>query len=143
LKLNENLKRYDMGHKMDNTTSRPSGTIMIVDDELFFREMLRDVLSEAGFTIVAEASDGIEAVDKFRKHHPEITIMDIFMPEENGIAAIKEIISIDKNAKVLIYTGIGFDEDVEVALKAGAKEVILKSFSPEEVTEVINKVLAG
>jgi two-component system chemotaxis response regulator CheY len=128
---------------MENTSAKASRTIMIVDDELFFREMLRDVLSEAGFTIVAEASDGIEAVDKFRKHHPEITIMDIFMPEENGIAAIKEIISIDNNAKVLIYTGIGFDEDVEVALKAGAKEVILKSFSPEEVTEVINKVLAG
>jgi two-component system chemotaxis response regulator CheY len=131
-----------MGHKMDNTASRPSGTIMIVDDELFFRKMLRDVLMEAGFTIVAEASNGIEAVAKFREHRPEITVMDIFMPEENGISAIKKIISFDKNAKILIYTGIGFDEDVEVALKAGAKEVILKSFSPEEVTTVINKVLA-
>jgi two-component system chemotaxis response regulator CheY len=102
--------------------------------------MLRDILVEAGFTIVAEASNGIEAVDMYRKHRPEITIMDIFMPEENGIAAIKEIIAIEKNAKVLIYTGVGFDEDIEVALQAGAKEVILKSFSPEEVTAVVNKM---
>jgi two-component system chemotaxis response regulator CheY len=130
-----------MGNKMDNTASRPSGTIMIVDDELFFRQMLREILVEAGFTIVAEASNGIEAVDKFREHRPDITIMDIFMPEENGIFAIKKIISFDKNAKILIYTGIGFDEDVEVALKAGGKEVILKSFSPGEVMAVVNKVL--
>jgi two-component system chemotaxis response regulator CheY len=128
---------------MEDITPRPSGTIMIADDELFFRQMLRDMLVEAGFTVVAEASNGIEAVDKYRKHRPEITIMDIFMPEENGIAAIKEIIAFDKNAKVLIYTGIGFDEDAEVALRAGAKEVILKSFSPEEVTAVIKKVLTG
>lgn len=116
---------------------------MIVDDEFFFRQMLRDMLVEAGFTIVAEASNGIEAVDMYRKHRPEITIMDIFMPEKNGVAAIREIIAFDKNARVLIYTGIGFDEDAEVALQAGAKDVILKSFSPEEVTAVINKVLTG
>lgn len=128
---------------MENTSAKASGTIMIVDDELFFRQMLADILMEAGFTIVAEATNGIEAVDNYRKHRPELTIMDIFMPEENGIAAIKDIISIDKNAKILIYTGVGFDEDVEFALKAGAKEVILKSFSPEEVVSVINNVLAG
>jgi len=128
---------------MDNTSVKASRTVMIVDDELFFRQMLRDILVEAGFTIVAEASNGVEAVANYRKYRPEITIMDIFMPEENGVAAIKEIIAYDKNARVLIYTGIGFDEDAEVALQAGAKEVILKSFSPEEVMAVINKVLTG
>ncbi len=128
---------------MDNTSAKASRTVMIVDDELFFRQMLRDILVEAGFTIVAEASNGIEAVDMYRRHRPNITIMDIFMPEKNGLAAIKEIIAFDKNAKILIYTGIGFDEDADVALQAGAKDVILKSFSPEEVTAVISKVLAG
>ena len=128
---------------MNNAIPRQSGTIMIVDDEFFFRQMLREMLVEAGFTVVVEASNGIEAVDMYRKHRPEITIMDIFMPEENGIAAIKEIIAFDKNAKILIYTGVGFDEDVEVALRAGAKEVILKSFSPEEVMAVVNKILTG
>ncbi len=128
---------------MGNSTAKAAKTAMIVDDELFFRQMLRDVLAEAGFTVVAEAANGIEAVDNYRKHRPDITIMDIFMPEENGVAAIKKIIAFDKDARVLIYTGIGFDEDAEVALQAGAKDVILKSFSPEEVTEVINRVLAG
>ncbi|HEX9023443.1 MAG TPA: response regulator [Geobacteraceae bacterium] len=128
---------------MDNASSQASPTVMIVDDELFFRKMLRDVLSKEGFRIIAEASDGDEAVALYRKHRPDITVMDIFMPEKNGIAAIKEILSFDGNAKVLIYTGIGFDEDVEVALQAGAKEVLLKSFSPEEVTEVVNRVLSG
>ncbi len=128
---------------MDSTTSSVSATVMIVDDELFFRKMLRDILSKEGFTIIAEASDGDEAVAQYRRHRPMITIMDIFMPEKNGIAAIKEIRAFDKDAKVLIYTGIGFDEDVEVALQVGAKEVVLKSFSPEEVIEVVNRVLAG
>jgi two-component system chemotaxis response regulator CheY len=128
---------------MDSSDTRPSGTIMIVDDEPFFRRMLRDVLVDAGYLIVAEASNGIEAVEKYRNCRPEITVMDIFMPEENGIAAIKDIIAFDKEAKILIFTGVGFDEDVEVALQAGAKEVILKSFSPEEIKSVVNKLRTG
>ena len=128
---------------MDNTSARPSKTVMIVDDELFFREMLRDVVVNAGYKVVAEAMDGNEAVEKYRIHRPDITIMDIFMPEMNGIDAIKEIIAFDADARVLIYTGMGFDEDVELALKSGARDVVLKNFFPEEVMEVINRVLAG
>ncbi len=128
---------------MDNSSAKPSAKVMIVDDELFFREMLRDVVVNAGYKVVAEAMDGNEAVEKYRLHRPDITIMDIFMPEMNGIDAIKEIIAFDADARVLIYTGMGFDEDVEVALKSGAREVVLKNFLPEEVIEVINRVLAG
>ena len=128
---------------MENSSTQSSVTVMVVDDEFFFREMLRDVLASGGFKVVAEASNGVEAVELYRRLRPQITIMDIFMPEQNGIDAIKEIIAFDKDAKVLIYTGLGFDDDVEVALKAGAREVILKTFFPEEVTAVINKVLAG
>ena len=128
---------------MDNTSAWPSKTVMIVDDELFFREMLRELLVNAGFKVVAEALDGNDAVEKFRRHRPDITIMDIFMPEKNGIDAIKEIIAFDPNARVLIYTGLGFDEDVAVALQAGARDVVLKNYFPDEVTDVINRVLAG
>jgi len=128
---------------MDNTSAKPSAKVMIVDDELFFREMLRDVVVNAGYKVVAEAMDGNEAVEKYRIHRPDITIMDIFMPEMNGIDAIKEIIAFDADARVLIYTGMGFDEDVELALKSGARDVVLKNFFPEEVMEVINRVLAG
>jgi two-component system chemotaxis response regulator CheY len=128
---------------MDNRSAKLSAKVMIVDDELYFREMLRDVVVNAGYKVVAEAMDGNEAVEKYRIHRPDITIMDIFMPEMNGIDAIKEIIAFDADARVLIYTGMGFDEDVELALKSGARDVVLKNFFPEEVMEVINRVLAG
>ncbi len=128
---------------MDNSSSRVSRTIMIVDDELFFRELLRDMLEKEGFTIVAEATDGAEAVAKYRDHRPEITIMDIFMPGENGIDATREIVSFDENAKVLICSGIGYDDDIEAAMKAGARGIIVKPFFPAEVMETIAKVMGG
>ena len=126
---------------MDTHSSHVSRTVMIVDDELFFRELLRDILQKKGFTVVAEATDGTDAVAKYRSHRPEITIMDIFMADKNGIDATKEIISIDRNAKVLISTAIDFDDNVEFALKAGAKGVISKPFIADEITEAINNVL--
>ena len=128
---------------MDNTSAGDAATVMIVDDELFFREMLRDVLVNAGFKVVAEASDGVEAVQMYRRHRPQVTVMDIFMPEQNGIETIKEIVSLDPCAKILIFTGMGFDEDVEVALNAGARDVILKNFLPDEIVGAINMTLSG
>ena len=119
-----------------------SRTVMIVDDELFFRELMRDILTNAGFTIVAEAVDGGEAVEKYRAHRPAVIIMDIFMPGTNGIEATREIVSFDNNARVLICSGVGYDENVEAALKAGAREVIFKPFIPEEVMLAIDKALA-
>ncbi len=115
---------------------------MIVDDELFFRELLRDILSNAGFTVVAEAADGSEAVEKYRSLRPAAIIMDIFMPGTNGIEATREIVSFDHNARVLICSGVGYDENVEAALQAGAREVIFKPFIPEEVTQSLDKALA-
>jgi two-component system, chemotaxis family, chemotaxis protein CheY len=127
---------------MDHISAKPAATVMIVDDELFFREMLRELLVNAGFKVIAEALDGNDAVEKYRRFRPDITIMDIFMPEKSGIDAVKEIIAFDANARVLIYTGLGFDEDVELALQSGARDVVLKTYFPEEVTDVINRVLA-
>jgi two-component system chemotaxis response regulator CheY len=116
---------------------------MIVDDELFFRELLRDMLEKEGFTIIAEATDGAEAVAKYRELRPEITIMDIFMPGENGIDATSEIVTFDENAKVLICSGVGYDDDIEAATKAGARGIIFKPFFPAEVMETIANVMGG
>jgi two-component system, chemotaxis family, chemotaxis protein CheY len=127
---------------MDKALASGAATVMIVDDEFFFREMLRDVLVGGGFDVVAESSDGVEAVQKFRQHRPQLTVMDVFMPEMNGIDAIREIISIDPEAKIVIFTGMGFDDDVEFALKAGASDVVLKNYLPEEMIEVLNRVLS-
>ena len=112
-------------------------TVMIVEDELFFRELLRDILEKADYTVVAEAADGIEALAKYRQLRPDIIIMDIFMPGKNGIEATQEIVSFDPQAKVFMCSGVGYTEDVEAALQAGAKGVILKPFFPEEILQVI------
>lgn len=127
---------------MDTNSSHLHKTIMIADDELFFRKLLRDILEEEGFTVVAEAVDGVEAVERYCLHRPEITIMDIYMPGKNGIDAMKEILLLDKNAKVLICSGSGYDDDVKFAFKVGARDAILKPFIRKEVTEIINKVMS-
>jgi two-component system, chemotaxis family, chemotaxis protein CheY len=124
-------------------TSLSNKTAMIIDDELFFREVLRDILTKGGFTVVAEVADGSEAAAKYRIHRPAITIMDIFMPGKNGIEATQEIVAFDKDAKVLICSGVGFDEDIEAAYQAGARGVILKPLIPAEIMETINKVLGS
>ena len=128
---------------MDNSSSQTSRTIMIVDDELFFRELLRDMLEKEGFTIIAEATDGADAVAKYRELRPEITIMDIFMPGQNGIDATREIVSFDEKARVLICSGVGYDDDIEAATQAGARGIIFKPFFPAEVMETIAKVMEG
>lgn len=126
---------------MDSNTSPVNGTIMIVDDEIFYRKSLRDLLEEEGFTVVAEAVHGKDAVEKFKLFRPLITIMDIFMPVENGFDAMKKIMSVDGNAKIFICSGADFDENVEAALKLGAQGVILKPFIRDELVGALNKVI--
>lgn len=126
---------------MDNNSSHAAGTILIVEDEFFFRELLRDILEKEGFTVVAEAADGVEGVEKYRLIRPDLTIMDIFMPEKNGIDATREILSGDADARILICSGTGYDEHVEDAMQAGARGVIYKPFFPQEVVDIINKVM--
>ena len=117
-------------------------TIMIVDDELFYRQVLRDMVGQAGFTVVAEATDGEEVLAKYLACHPTVTIMDVFMPKKNGIEAIREIIAADSNAKVLVSTTTGLDDEIQAALQAGAKGMISKPFMADEVATVIRQVLA-
>lgn len=117
-------------------------TVLVVDDERFFRELLRELLEKEGFIVVAEAANGDEAVEKFRAFRPAVTVMDIFMPEKNGIDATREIVSLDGNARVLICSGVGYDDDIQAALQAGARDIIYKPFMPEEVKASIAKALA-
>ncbi|MRR06734.1 MAG: response regulator [Deltaproteobacteria bacterium] len=127
---------------MINNLTQNSKTIMIVDDELFFRKLLRNLLTEKGFTVVAEAADGVEAVEKYSLHRPELSILDIYMPRKNGFDATQDILSLNPKAKVVICSGLGYDEDVKAALSLGAKDVILKPFIPHEVIEIVSRVLA-
>ncbi len=126
---------------MNKASSR--GTIMIVDDEVFFREILREILEEEGYEIIAEAANGTEAVEKYSIHHPMLTIVDIYMQGGNGLDTAKEIFSINKDARVIMCTGSGYDDDVKAALEIGAADMILKPFIPEELIETIRKVMEG
>lgn len=115
-------------------------TVMIVDDSLFMRKMLRDILTEEGYQIVAEASDGEEAVARFKEYAPDLVTLDIVMPNKTGIEALQEIMALDPNARVVMCSAIGQESLTAQATQAGAKAFILKPFNPELVTRVLREV---
>lgn len=114
--------------------------VMVVDDALFMRNILRGILEEAGCEIIAEAADGMDAVVKYREFRPDITTMDIIMPVKNGIEALSEIIAFDSNARVIMCSAVGQEALVQASQAAGALDFIIKPFNPEDVVEVIKRV---
>lgn len=118
-------------------------TVMIVDDSLFMRKMLRDILEEEGYQIVAEASDGEEAVTKYQEFHPDLVTMDIVMPNKTGIEALQVIMVLNPQARVVMCSAIGQESLTAAATQAGAKAFILKPFNPELVARVVKEVAEG
>ena len=117
--------------------------VMIVDDALFMRNMLRNIFSESGFEVIGEAQNGSEAVEKYAQLRPELVTMDIVMPEKSGIEALKEIVAIDGSARIIICSALGQESLIMEALEAGARDFIVKPFKPAKVIEVAQKVLSG
>lgn len=115
--------------------------VLIVDDAAFMRMMIKDILTKNGFEVVGEASDGAQAVEKFKELHPDLVTMDITMPEMDGIAALKEIKQIDGSAKVIMCSAMGQQAMVIDAIQAGAKDFIVKPFQADRVIEAIKKTL--
>ncbi len=118
-----------------------SERVMLVDDTAFMRRMLRDILVKAGFEVVAEAGNGREAVEKYRQTHPDLVIMDITMPEMDGIAAVREIIAGDPEARIVMCSALGQQEMILESLEAGAQDFVMKPFMPQKVLETVRKVL--
>lgn len=118
-----------------------SHTAMIVNNTPFSREKLRKILGRWGYTVVAEAADGLEAVTKFCEFRPSVTFMDIIMPGKNGIDATKDIISCDGNAKVIMCSMSEHDSLIKAARDAGAAGIIFKPFKAEQVIEVLDLVM--
>jgi two-component system chemotaxis response regulator CheY len=117
--------------------------VLIVDDALFMRTMLRNIFVESGFDVVGEAGNGVEAVEKYRQLAPDLTTMDIVMPERNGIEALKQIVALDPRARVIMCSALGQESLIIEALDAGARDFIVKPFKPAKVVEVAQKVLAA
>ncbi|CCQ93023.1 regulator of chemotaxis and motility [[Clostridium] ultunense Esp] len=116
--------------------------ILIVDDASFMRMMIKDILTKNGFEVVGEAENGITAVEKYKELNPELVIMDITMPEMDGIQAVKEIKSIDPNSKIIMCSAMGQQAMVIEAIQAGAKDFIVKPFQHERVIEAVKKALS-
>jgi two-component system chemotaxis response regulator CheY len=114
--------------------------ILIVDDAPFMRTRIKNLLNQNHYQVI-EAENGLQAVEKYREEKPDLVLMDITMPEMDGITALKELKKIDANCKIAMLSAMGQEKIVIEALKCGAKDFILKPFQSERVINTINKLL--
>jgi two-component system chemotaxis response regulator CheY len=119
------------------------GKILIVDDTLFMRTLLKNILFSGGHAIVGEAGDGEDGVAKYKELKPDLVTMDIVMPKLNGIEALKAIKEFDPAAKIVMCTAVGQEQMVKLAIKSGAKGYIIKPFQAPKVLEEVKNVLAS
>lgn len=115
--------------------------VLIVDDAAFMRMMIKDILQKNGFEVIGEASNGIEAINLYKKERPDVVTMDITMPDMDGIEAVKEIRAFDTSAKIIMCSAMGQQSMVMDAIKSGAKDFIVKPFQADRVLEAIRKVV--
>jgi two-component system chemotaxis response regulator CheY len=117
--------------------------VLIVDDAIFMRNMIKDIFAGSGFEVVGEASNGVEAIDKYQQLKPDLTTMDIVMPFKSGIEATREIVKQDRNAVIVMCSALGQESLVMEAIEAGASDFIVKPFRSEDVLAVVKKVLGN
>ncbi|WP_028986576.1 response regulator [Thermicanus aegyptius] len=115
--------------------------ILVVDDAAFMRMMIKDILTKNGFEVVGEATDGVQAVEKYQELKPDLVTLDITMPEMDGIEALKQIRKIDPQAKVIMCSAMGQQAMVIDSIQAGAKDFIVKPFQADRVIEAVRKTL--
>lgn len=115
--------------------------ILVVDDAAFMRMMIRDILVKNGYEVAGEAANGNEAVLKYQELRPDVTTMDITMPEMDGITAVREIRKLDPNARIIMCSAMGQQAMVLDAIQAGARDFIVKPFQEDRVVDAIKKVL--
>jgi two-component system chemotaxis response regulator CheY len=115
--------------------------VLICDDAEFMRNMLKDILMNASFEIAGEAVNGLDAIEKYKILRPDIVTMDIVMPIKSGIDAVREIVSFDPKAKIVMCSALGQEVLVMDAIEAGAKDFVVKPFNQEILVKILKKVL--
>ena len=115
--------------------------IMLVDDAAFMRMMEKDTLQKNGYTEIYEATDGAEAVEKYEEIKPDLVIMDITMPNMDGLEALKTIRSKNPDAVIVMCSAMGQEAMVIDALKSGAKDFIVKPFKPERLLQTVSNLI--
>ncbi|HVW17390.1 MAG TPA: response regulator [Solirubrobacteraceae bacterium] len=116
--------------------------ILVADDAAFMRKVIGDALTAGGHEVVGEATNGREAVERHRALKPDLVTMDITMPEQDGISALKEILAGDPAARVIMCSALGQEAKVMESIKAGARDFVVKPFQAERVLEAAEKALA-
>lgn len=115
--------------------------VLVVDDSIFMRTIISNILVENDMEVAGEAENGQIAVEKYKELKPDLVTMDIIMPEMSGIDAVREILAIDPNAKIVMCSALGQKALVGDALNAGAIDFLVKPFNPTRVVETLAKVL--
>ncbi|EAC5751075.1 response regulator [Listeria monocytogenes] len=113
--------------------------LLIVDDAMFMRTMIKNIVKDSDFEVVAEAENGLEAVKKYDEVKPDIVTLDIKMPEMDGLEALAQIMAKDPSAKVIMCSAMGQQGMVVDAIKKGAKDFIVKPFQADRVLEALEK----
>ena len=112
-------------------------SILICDDAAFMRMMIKDILVKNGYNIAGEAENGVKAVEKYQETKPDLVLMDITMPEMDGIQALKKIKAIDANASVVMCSAMGQQAMVIESIQSGARDFIVKPFQPDRGFEAV------
>ena len=115
--------------------------ILICDDAAFMRMMIKDILTKNGYIVAGEAENGVKALEKYNELKPDLVLMDITMPEKDGIQALKDIKAADSSAQVIMCSAMGQQAMVIESIQAGAKDFIVKPFQADRVLEAVRKVV--
>jgi DNA-binding NarL/FixJ family response regulator len=125
-------------------TAVAKATVLLVDDHALLRTGVANIINqEPDLRVVAEAANGVEAVAAYERHNPDVTLLDLRMPEMEGVEAVRLIRARDPAAKVVVLTTYDTDDEISRALKAGAKAYVLKDISADDLIRCIREVLAG
>lgn len=114
--------------------------ILIIDDSAFMRKIISNILESHGHEVIGEADNGKEGYDLYFKLKPDIVTMDITMPDYDGITCLKNIMHDDANAKIIMCSSLGQSKIVTEAIRAGAKDFIVKPFEASRILETVNHV---
>lgn len=115
-------------------------SVFVVDDSKFMRMMLAEILNTMGCEVI-EADSGSRAVTMYEHYKPDLVTLDILMPEQDGIETLRQLLAVDPDAKVIMVTGLELDDYIKQAMELGAAGFVVKPFSPEQVEQVVAKVL--
>lgn len=124
------------------STSLPNrGRALVCDDSMLMRKLVIDTLTEDGWTIIGEAQNGQEAIEKYQELRPDVVTMDIVMPEHDGVYGLEHIMELDPDAKVVVVSALNQTSLVAEAVRKGAQDFIVKPFLPEHLQETIRRLV--